>query len=391
VRKPTPGENRLHSWLLLGLLVSVSPSRRREFLGKFGTLEAAARAPLDSWRKAGLLRPEGVRGIFGPARTGRSPEVEAALDDTGAWLNRQTGRARELAASFVCLDDPGYPELLRNSPAPPAVLHVRGDSRRLSRTAVAVVGARRATAYGLETARRLGGELARQGVTVVSGGARGIDREAHLGALEAGGATIAVMGAGLDVPYPPENRRLFDRMTERGAVISEFPFGTSPQPYHFPIRNRVIAGLAAGVVVVEGTEGSGSLITAARALDAGRDVMAVPGPVGAPSSAGPNALLREGAALVRGADDVIEALPLWALDAIEAPGAEETMHEDMAPDAGGAEAELLTALDATAGRTADDLSRRLGMPAGDLLGVLMELELKGRVRQLPGGLFVRRG
>lgn len=337
------------------------------------------------------MRPEGVRGIFGPARPERLPEVEAALDDTGAWLGRQIARARELGASFVCLDDPGYPEMLRESPDPPAVLHVRGDPRRLSRASVAVVGARRATAYGLETARSLGEGLARAGAVVVSGGARGIDREAHLGALEAGGATIAVMGAGLDVPYPPEHRRLFDRMTERGAVISEFPFGTSPQPYHFPIRNRVIAGLASGVVVVEGTEGSGSLITAARALDAGREVLAVPGPVSSPLSAGPNALLREGAALARGAGDVLEELPIWARDAMGAVASSRAEAEETGAGEAGAETDLLSALDASAGRTADDLARRLGLAAGDLLGALMELELKGRVRQLPGGLFVRRG
>ena len=388
-------DNRLRSWLYLGLLISNNPARRRAFLAHYGTLEAAVRASRRGWRSAGLLRLEGGKDIFGPVRPGGIPEVEAALDDTGAWADEQISTAGKLGASFLCLDDPGYPEWLRATHDPPALLHVRGDAGLLAKISVAVVGARRATAYGLTVARSLGAGLAREGVSVVSGGARGIDREAHAGALEESGPTVVVTGAGLDRPYPAENKGLFDRVAERGAVISEFPFGAVPQPHHFPIRNRVIAGLSAGVVVVEGAAGSGSLITAACALEAGREVFAVPGLVTSPLSEGPNGLLREGATLVRSAQDILEGLPAWAWEAgLKVP---ENRRPPTGQDGGvdgapaGPEEALLSALDGAAGRTADDLAHSLGMAAGDLLGALMELELKGRVRQLPGGIFVRRG
>jgi len=274
------------------------------------------------------------------------------------------------------------------APDPPPVLYVRGDPALLEGPAVAVVGARRSTPYGRNVARSLGAELARSEVVVVSGGARGIDSEAHRGALDAGGTTVSVMGCGLDWVYPPENAGLFRRIVEGGALVSEFAFGIAPQPYHFPIRNRVIAGLSLGVVVVEGRKGSGSLITAARALDANREVMAVPGPITSPLSDGPNGLIAEGARLVRSAVDVLDYLPAWAGIDRELSGP--AVGPDSAPEPSAQERALLEVVDSHTGSTVDEIAEALGVGTGEVLGRLTGLELEGRVEQTAGGRFVRR-
>jgi DNA processing protein len=232
-----------------------------------------------------------------------------------------------------------------------------------------------------------------------------VDSAAHRGALDAGGATISVMGCGLDRPYPEENADLFDEIARTGAVVSEFPFGTPPESHHFPLRNRVIAGLSLGTIVVEGKETSGSMITADCALDAGRDVFAVPGPITSPLTAAPHKLLVQGARLVRGARDVIEELgleapadtrPLPLLDGRSVPGDGEGGNRP-ASVAGvkrsglsAVQGRVLVELEIHRGRTADDLSATLAMPTGELLAVLMDLELVGLAKQLAGGRFVRR-
>lgn len=380
---------RLRSWLLLGLLTAANPTRRREFLAAYGSLKAAAKATEADWFHRRLLRAGGGKDIFRPASQAGGPEVQATVDDTVAWANGQVEGATRGGASVLCFEDPRYPELLRETPDPPLALFVRGSVGALSRPSIAVVGARCATSGGLEAARSLAKGLAGAGLAVVSGGARGIDSAAHRGALEAGGPTVAVMGAGLDVPYPRENASLFDEVARHGAVISEFPMGTPPQPYHFPLRNRIIAGLSLGVTVVEGKEGSGSLITAASALDAGRDVFAVPGAISSPLSEGPHRLILEGAKLVRRVEDIIEEIPAWA-DVDPAPPAGEGAGEPGRAAASTKERLLVEAIDSVSGSTADDLAATLDMATGDLLGALMELELKGWIRQLPGGRFVRR-
>ncbi len=379
---------RQRSWLLLGLLTAASPTRRREFLAAYGSLEVAAKATEADWFRRALLRPGGGRDIFRPAPRAGSPEVQATVDDTVAWADGQLERAARGGASVLCLEDPRYPELLREAPDPPLALFVRGSVGALSRPSIAVVGARVATSGGLEAARSLARELAGAGLAVVSGGARGIDSAAHRGALEAGGPTVAVMGAGLDVPYPRENASLYDEVARHGAVISEFPMGTPPLPRHFPLRNRIIAGLSLGVTVVEGREGSGSLITAASALDAGRDVFAVPGPISSPLSEGPHRLILEGAKLVRRVEDILEEIPAWAGFDPAPPSGEGGGGPDRAA-ASEEERRLVDAVDSVSGSTADELAAALGMATGDLLGALMELELKGWIRQLPGGRFVR--
>ncbi len=270
----------------------------------------------------------------------------------------------------------------------PTCLYVRGALRPDDALAVALVGSRRATPYGLAVAERLAGDLAARGVTIVSGLARGIDSAAHRGALAAGGRTIAVLGSGVDVVYPAENRRLASAIEASGALVSELPPGTPPLPHHFPARNRIIAGLALGVVVIEAAERSGSLITAGWAAELGREIMAVPGRVTSAESRGANRLIQDGAALVADWQDVVDQLPArWRACLRAAPRAA------AAPSSGSptddAERERLLAAIGEDGVGVDDVIERTGLPSGRVAALLLDLELEGRVRQLGGKRFVR--
>lgn len=291
-----------------------------------------------------------------------------------------------------------FPRALRDVAGMPPALYVRGALRDADALAVAVVGARLATPYGVEMAERLAGDLARRGVTIVSGLARGIDTAAHRGALRAGGRTIAVLGCGVDVAYPKENARLAAEIAERGALVSEFPPGTPPLAPNFPRRNRVIAGLALGVVVVEAAARSGSSITAGWAADLGREVMAVPGRATSQMSRGCHALIKDGATLVESWEDVAGQLPSPWRDRLGEPA------PAAAPGAGDADGHR--ALDGAAGEHRDDIARLLraigedpvsieeliegsGVASGRAAALLLTLELEGRVRQLAGKRFVR--
>jgi DNA processing protein len=279
-----------------------------------------------------------------------------------------------------------YPAHLAAVASAPETIHVRGRITRDDALAVAVVGSRRATPYSLEIAQRLAFDLAARGVTVVSGLARGIDSAAHRGALDAGGRTIAVLGSGVDVIYPPENRRLAERIIESGAIVSQFAPGTRPMAYHFPERNRVIAGLSLAVVVVEAAEKSGALITAGFAGELGREVMAMPGRPTSPESRGAHRLIQDGAALVLDADDVIEGLPAqWRACVRPAVKLGARPEKTDAIDDGG---RVLAAVgdDPVA---IDEVIERSGIAVGRATALLLELELTGRVRQLDGKRFVR--
>ena len=283
--------------------------------------------------------------------------------------------------------DAEFPAHLREIPVPPDRLWVRGTLVDEDSLAIAIVGSRLATPFGLELAERLAGDLAARGITVVSGLARGIDSAAHRGALEAGGRTIAVLGGGVDVVYPPENRRLAARIAERGAVVSQFAPGAPALAHHFPVRNRIIAGLALGVVVVEAAEQSGTLITAGHAGDLGREVMAVPGRAGAPTSRGTHRLIRDGAALVEGWEDVVALLPArWRACVAAVPLA--PAGDPPAPPSGSNEDSLLAFI-GTEPVTMEELIERSGLAASRAAARLLALELEGRVRQLPGKRFVR--
>jgi len=307
---------------------------------------------------------------------------EAWREDVRGWQS-----ARPVAIRPLDRDAADFPAHLREVPAAPDRLWVRGRLVDEDALAIAIVGSRRATPFGLELAERLAGDLAARGITVVSGLARGIDSAAHRGALEAGGRTIAVLGCGVDVVYPPENRRLAARIAERGALLSQFAPGAPALAHHFPVRNRIIAGLALGVVVVEAAEQSGTLITAGHAGDLGREVMAMPGRAGAPTSRGTHRLIRDGAALVEGWEDVVALLPArWRACVATVPLAPAG---DPAAPASGSNEDSLLALIGTEPVTMEELIERSGLAASRAAARLLALELEGRVRQLPGKRFVR--
>jgi DNA processing protein len=306
------------------------------------------------------------------------------------------------ASLTVTLGDEHYPERLRTIADPPAVLYCDGVLTPSDRHAIALVGARKATPYGLRITMALAGELAGLGFTIVSGLARGIDAAAHQGALEAGGRTIAVQGCGLDITYPPEHAKLRTEIACAGAVVTEFPPGTAPLASHFPRRNRIISGLALGVVVVEAAEGSGSLITARLALEQGREVFAVPGPVDGPLSRGPHGLLKQGAKLTETVDDILEELLPQLEGSImeEAAGARERGSRSAAGIAKATVASLeppnlspdermVYALVGGIPVHIDELVEHSRLAPSILAGVLLGLELKTAVRRLPGQRYER--
>jgi DNA processing protein len=318
-------------------------------------------------------------------------------------IRTETGRA----PAQITLGDARYPANLREIAAPPERLYVRGRLAEKDALAVAIVGSRAATPYGLAAAERLAADLAARGVTVVSGLARGIDSAAHRGALRAGGRTIAVLGSGVDVIYPPENRRLAGEIESHGAVVSQFEPGTRPLSGHFPARNRVIAGLALGVVVVEAAEKSGSLITAGLAGEMGREVMAVPGLLTSAQSVGAHRLIQDGAALIQGWEDVVGQLPLRWRDQVrtstpmtntamtattagrDALGPNHLAHGQHADRHVEDEEQHLLRLIGEEPTDIDGIIERSGMTPGRASALLVTLEVEGRIRQLEGKRFVQ--
>ncbi|MFQ5431691.1 MAG: DNA-processing protein DprA [Nitrospinota bacterium] len=293
-------------------------------------------------------------------------------------------RADKKNIRIMTLGDEDYPANLKTLFFSPPVLYIAGEITEEDGLALGIVGTRRATPYGRILTENLAATLAAKGLTIVSGLARGVDTFAHNAALNAGGRTIAVLGCGLDNCYPPENRRLFEKITENGAVVSQFPFGTEPEKRNFPVRNRIITGLALGLLVIEAGEKSGALISAYAALEEGRELFAVPGRADSPQSAGTNRLIQKGAKLVTCADDVIEEF---------IPGVRELLANDdarkgeKAPLSG--EEEKLLSLLTESEKHVDYLIEKSGFASGVVLGLLLELEIKGAVMQLPGKLFAK--
>lgn len=378
----------------------------------------AARAERERFLLA-LARAEGIarQGRRAPAaaeagssgRAGRGlPEIDRRVVDA----DRE--RLAALGASVIGAPDPEMPAQLRAISDCPRVLFVRGAAAVLSAPQIAVVGSRRATRAGGRIAYRLAGELAGRGLVVTSGLAQGIDAQAHQGALDAGGRTIAVLGSSLDRIYPASHRRLADHVAGQGALVSEFPFGTSPVPWNFPWRNRIISGLSLGVLVVEAAERSGSLITARLGAEQGRDVFAVPGSILNPLAAGCHRLLRDGAKLVERVEDVIEELPSGVRAALEAcaPAPRENGRTGAEPGGGGAVAAPAPAPDASGGRPpaalgpeeaavldrleyepagAAALAERTGLTPERVYSSLLILELGGFVRMDAAGRYLRVG
>ncbi len=360
--------------LLLGLYSKFGPVRFARLVARFGSAAGAFAAPERDWAS--------VEGIGGEAAAHRR-----ALSQMVAGLEREKSRATRAGARWITALDAEYPASFRELRDAPPVLYLWGSLKPVDSVSVALVGTRHPSPYGRAAAERLARELTQAGVPVVSGLARGIDTAAHTAALEAGGRTIGILGSGLAAFYPRENRRLAERMAASGAVVTEFPLDAPPDASHFPRRNRLIAALALGTVVVEAREKSGALITAHLAAEQGKDVFAVPGSIFSPGSRGPHRLLNEGARLVESAEDLLgEIRPLVelvhagrALSKVPADGAAE-----LSPEA----RRLLAALDLDPAGI-DAVARRSGLPIQEVTVSLLTLELAGFARQLPGKQFVR--
>ena len=362
----TSGEE-LAAWLRLVETPGVGRASVRQLLAAFGSPEA----------------------VLGASRSARAAVVEAAV--AGALAKAPNGFAELLARTtdwlhaavterraVLAIGDPRYPQTLLETADPPLLLYAQGEVERLLGDSVAIVGSRNPTPQGLENARAFAHALGAAGLTIVSGLALGIDGAAHEGALEAGAATIAVVGTGLDRVYPARHRKLAHRIAERGLIVSEFALGTPALPPHFPVRNRIIAGLARGTLVVEAALHSGSLITARLALECGRDVFAIPGSIHAPQSRGCHLLIKQGAKLVDGATDVLEEFGIAAPPAASRAAGNAARPADALIEALGFEPLGL-----------DALSARTGLGAADLSARLLDLELAGRVVRLPGQMFQR--
>ena len=355
----------LRYWIALSLLPDVGAVAVKKLLAAFGTPEKifdAQFSELVAVETIGRTRAQSIRDF-------------AAWDD----VERRLQVLEEKGLRALSIESPDYPELLRETDGAPVVLHARGSLIPQDRFAIAVVGSRRPTHYGASVAESVTEDLARSGFTIVSGMARGIDSLAHRSALRTGARTVAVLGSGIDVPYPPENKLLMERIAESGSVISEFPPGTPPDTENFPRRNRIISGLALGVLVVEATADSGALITARYAIDQGREVFAVPGNVTSLHSAGTNELIRRGATLIRDSRDIVEELR---------PVIKGFIRDTVRASIGVTEDEKgLCRFLSGEPKQVDDISRESGLPASKVLGVLLGLEMKGAVKQITGKRF----
>lgn len=352
-------------WLGFHLVPGIGATRVARLIEHFGSLERAWHAGVEHLRGAGLNE--------------RAAQSLAATRKRIS-LDREMARLDQAGVHIRTLGGEDYPRLLREIPSPPLVLYVRGTLDARDEHAIGVVGTRRVSAYGREMARRLSGDLAAAGLTIVSGLARGVDAVAHQTTLDHGGRTIAVFGCGLDTIYPPEHRRLAEQIAQQGALVSEFPLGTRPEASNFPVRNRLISGLSLGVVVVEAPRRSGALITANFAADQGRNVYAVPGSALSAGSEGPLQLLRDGATLAASADDVLADLNM--------PVRQTAFEVRQALPASNEEARILALLDLEP-RHIDEVAMEGGIGIHRLSALLLEMQLKGLVRNVGAQHYVR--
>jgi DNA processing protein len=362
-------------WLALKSVPGIGNLMFNRLVGDIGSPQAVLRASSRRLSQVSGMTPRLVRAIRGY----RCPDR----------IFMELERCAKKGFRIITQTSPDYPALLLHIPDPPPVLYCYG-ALTAAQCHIAVVGSRKATAYGTINAKSLAGELAANGIGVVSGMARGIDTAAHVGTLEGGGRTVAVLGSGLECVYPAENLKLFHRIAENGGVISEFPLDAKPEPHHFPQRNRIISGMALGTVVVEAADRSGSLITARLAAEQGREVFAVPGSIHAATAQGTHSLIRQGAKLVENVGDIIEEIaPQFSAPSNRPPVPKSAppCHEASGPSLlSTEESRLLEAMGPYAVHI-DELARRCNLEMGTVSAILLQLELKGAVIQEPGKFF----
>ena len=361
------------AFVVLNMVEHVGPVRVRQLLQHFGDAVSILKAS-----KQQLMF---VRGI------GEDTAEAIANWEKNVDLAAELKRCEEFGCHVVTQDDAEYPEMLRQIYDPPLVLYVKGTLTAADKNGVAIVGSRQTTHYGIEVARKFGYQLAYVGVTVVSGGARGIDTAAHQGALSAKGRTICVLGTGINIVFPPENAELFARISENGAVISQYRFNRKADKQSFAIRNRIVAGMTLGTVVVEANMTSGALITSNFAIEYGRQVFAVPGRIDSPRSKGCHDLIKKGAKLCEGAEDILSEFEYLFPASNRPPSVNET---GVLPalTLSDNEQKVYDALDKEP-QPMDDVIRACGLPASAVSVTLLSLEMKRAVRQVPGKLFLR--
>ena len=380
--RPSSSDAPSLQWLALALTPGLGPSKARRLVEFLSGIQGVFRASLTE------LEATGIRAISAQSLgTGRS--LELAQDEMAT--------ASGAGVEIVSLGDAAYPPQLKQIYDPPLVLYIRGDAATLSLPGIAVVGTRHPTPYGTGMAEKLGHDLAARGLVIFSGLARGVDTAGHRGALAGKGKTVAVLGTGVDVIYPKENTKLAEQILALGgAIISEFPMATFPAPQNFPIRNRIISGISAGVLVVEAAEYSGTRITSRCALEQNREVFAVPGNVTNKNSWGPNTLIKQGAKLVATWEDVWEELPVEIRLALEPAKGDESPGEGTASlfsdeALGPHEKKILRVLKADEATQIDEIVEQLepALSSSEIFAALFELELAGKVKQLPGKNFVK--
>jgi DNA processing protein len=374
-----PGLERYTYWLAVGLTPGIGARGAAELLKRFGAPEKIFSASKAELEACGLPAPVAQTIVA------RSP-LQAA--------EQELEKVRQLGVRLLAWDEPDYPRLLKEIYDPPVLLYMRGDVSVLSNHCLAIVGSRTPTPYGGQVTERLAEELSARGLTVVSGLARGIDSAAHRGALKvAGGKTAAVLGCGIDVDYPKENRKLRAQIEANGCLITEFPIGLFPAPQNFPIRNRIIAGLCWGVLVVEGGRYSGSLITGRLAMEYNRQVYGVPGNITNAKSSAPNTLIKQGAKLVETWEDVVEELPTPVrseiLERLAASAPAEQKALPLAENLSATEKAVYGILKVDEALHVDQVVEGTELSSSDVLAALFELEMKGLIRQLPGKFFLR--
>ena len=377
-----PSESLALQWLALSLTPGLGPKRGRSLVEHLGSVQNVFKASMTELEAAGIQAASAQS-----LGTGRSMEL----------AHDELGRAAAAGVSVVCLDDSSYPSQLRQIYDPPLVLYVRGSVDVIGQPGVAVVGTRHPTPYGLGMAERLACDLAARGLVIFSGLARGVDAAAHRGAINGKGKTVAVFGTGVDVLYPKENTRLTEQMLSLGgALISEFPMNTFAAPQNFPIRNRIISGISIGVLVVEAAEYSGTRITSRCALEQNREVFAVPGNVTNKNSWGPNTLIKQGAKLTATWEDVWEELPPQVRLALTPATSDESQAGEAASLFGETELppherKILKILKADEATHIDEIVESLeaDLSSSEIFAALFELELAGKVKQMPGKNFVK--